>query len=40
MYNLSSAMARQFVEAADEMTQQIHELGPNPLKGLNHQTGA
>jgi len=32
MYNLSSAMARQFVEAAKEMTQQIHDIGPSPLK--------
>ena len=34
MYNLSSAMAGQFVEAAKEMTGQIAALGPNPLRGL------
>jgi len=39
MYNLSSAMARQFVEAVEEMTIQIHDIGPNPLKSQNHQTG-
>ena len=32
MYNLSAAMAKQFVDAVEEMTQQIHEIGPNPLK--------
>ena len=34
MYNLSSAMAGQFVAAAKEMTAQITTLGPNPLRGL------
>jgi F420-non-reducing hydrogenase iron-sulfur subunit len=34
MYNLSSAMAGQFVIAAKEMTEQIATLGPNPLRGL------
>jgi F420-non-reducing hydrogenase iron-sulfur subunit len=33
MYNLSSAMAGQFVSAAKEMTEQITTLGPNPLRG-------
>jgi hypothetical protein len=27
-------MARQFVEAAKEMSQQIIEIGPNPLKEI------
>ena len=31
MFNLSSAMAGQFVEAAQEMTEQVEALGPNPL---------
>ena len=34
MYNLSSAMAGQFVAAAKEMTEQITTLGPNPLRRL------
>jgi coenzyme F420-reducing hydrogenase delta subunit len=34
MFNLSSAMAGQFVTAATEMTQQIEGLGPNPLKRM------
>lgn len=34
MYNLSSAMAGQFAAAAQEMTEQITILGPNPLRGL------
>ena len=32
MFNMSSAMAGQFVEAAVEMTAVITELGPNPLR--------
>jgi len=32
MFNLSSAMANQFVEVAKEMTERITELGPNPLR--------
>jgi coenzyme F420-reducing hydrogenase delta subunit len=32
MYNLSSAMARQFADAATSMTQQVIGLGPNPLR--------
>ncbi len=32
MFNLSSAMAIQFAEAATKMTQQIIELGPSPLR--------
>jgi coenzyme F420-reducing hydrogenase delta subunit len=34
MFNLSSAMASNFVEAAEEMTNQIQNLGSNPLKNL------
>lgn len=32
MFNLSSAMAGGFVEAARQMTDRIVELGPNPLR--------
>ena len=32
MFNLSSAMAGQFVEATKEMTEKIEALGPNPLR--------
>ena len=32
MFNMSSAMAGQFVEAAVEMTATITEIGPNPLR--------
>jgi coenzyme F420-reducing hydrogenase delta subunit len=32
MFNLSAAMAGEFVEAAVAMTDQIHKLGPNPLR--------
>jgi coenzyme F420-reducing hydrogenase delta subunit len=32
MYNMSSAMAVQFAAAAKEMSEQIAELGANPLK--------
>lgn len=32
MYNMSSAMANQFVEATKEMTQKILEIGSNPLR--------
>lgn len=32
MYNLSAAMAGNFVEATKEMTTKIRELGPNPLR--------
>jgi len=31
MFNMSAAMASQFVAAATEMTQQVTNLGPNPL---------
>ena len=32
MFNLSSAMAGQFVDATKEMTEKIEALGPNPLR--------
>jgi F420-non-reducing hydrogenase iron-sulfur subunit len=32
MYNLSAAMAPQFVAAAEEMTENIQSLGKNPLR--------
>jgi F420-non-reducing hydrogenase iron-sulfur subunit len=32
MANLSSAMASEFARVATEFTEQIHQLGPNPLK--------
>jgi len=32
MFNLSAAMAGQFVEITKEMTEKITELGPNPLR--------
>jgi coenzyme F420-reducing hydrogenase delta subunit len=32
MYNLSAAMANEFVTAAKEITEQITKLGPSPLK--------
>jgi coenzyme F420-reducing hydrogenase delta subunit len=35
MYQLSSAMASAFVDAAEEITEQIQELGPNPLRSAN-----
>jgi coenzyme F420-reducing hydrogenase delta subunit len=33
MFNMSSAMAGGFAEAARAMTEQVAELGPNPLRG-------
>jgi F420-non-reducing hydrogenase iron-sulfur subunit len=32
MVNMSSAMAVQFAEAVEDMTEKIRELGPNPLR--------
>ena len=32
MFNLSSAMAGQFVDATKEMAEKIEELGVNPLR--------
>lgn len=34
MFNMSSAMAGQFVAATEEMTEQIKALGPNPLRRM------
>jgi coenzyme F420-reducing hydrogenase delta subunit len=34
MFNLSSAMAGQFAEAATEMTETVIALGPNPLQRM------
>jgi coenzyme F420-reducing hydrogenase delta subunit len=32
MFNMSAAMAGQFVEATNTMCEQVASLGPNPLK--------
>lgn len=32
MFHMSSAMAGAFAQAAEEMTGQIAQLGPNPLR--------
>jgi F420-non-reducing hydrogenase iron-sulfur subunit len=32
MFNMSSAMAGEFAKAATEMSEQITELGPSPLR--------
>jgi coenzyme F420-reducing hydrogenase delta subunit len=37
MFNLSSAMAGQFVTAAMDMTEQVTKLGPNPLRADSEQ---
>ena len=34
MFNMSSAMAAQFVEATKEMADKITDFGPNPLREL------
>ena len=34
MFNMSSAMGQQFAQAANEMTDRITELGPNPLRNI------
>lgn len=34
MFNISSAMAGRFVQAATEMTEHISNLGPNPLRKM------
>jgi len=40
MYNLSSAMAQRFAQAATEMTERIRAMGPNPLRReANESTG-
>ncbi len=32
MFNLSSAMGKQFAETAKNMAEQIQNIGPNPLR--------
>lgn len=32
MFNISSAMAGGFAEAAREMTEQVKKIGPNPIR--------
>jgi coenzyme F420-reducing hydrogenase delta subunit len=34
MFNMSSAMAGEFARVATEMSTQVIELGPSPLRGL------
>ncbi|SHI74188.1 F420-non-reducing hydrogenase subunit D [Desulfofundulus thermosubterraneus DSM 16057] len=38
MYNLSAAMGPRFAEIANEMTERIRRLGPNPLKKQSAET--
>ncbi len=33
MFNMSAAMAASFASTAEEMTERIKTLGPNPLRG-------
>ncbi len=40
MYNLSSGEGPKFVEYANEMSELIHKLGPNPLKLVQKQKKA
>jgi F420-non-reducing hydrogenase iron-sulfur subunit len=40
MFNMSSAMAGQFVEAAEEMAAKVEELGPNPLRDIQGENGS
>lgn len=35
MFNMSAAMAAEFVAAATEMTERIAEMGPNPLRAAS-----
>lgn len=39
MFNMSSAMAGQFVASTGEMTEQIKALGPNPLRRIVDEGG-
>jgi F420-non-reducing hydrogenase iron-sulfur subunit len=39
MFNLSSAMAGHFAQAAAEMAEQIAALGPNPLRNEDRRRG-
>jgi F420-non-reducing hydrogenase iron-sulfur subunit len=36
MFNMSSAMGKQFAQAAMEMTEQVAAIGPSPLRVLSH----
>jgi hypothetical protein len=36
MYNMSSAMAGEFVSATEDMTKRISEIGPNPLRQMEN----
>ena len=36
MFNMSSAMAGEFARVASEMSEQVLNLGPNPLRGLEN----
>ncbi len=36
MFNLSAAMAGQFVDATKEMMEKIREVGPNPLRAAGN----
>jgi coenzyme F420-reducing hydrogenase delta subunit len=41
MFNMSAAMAGEFVAAATQITEQITSLGPNPLRApVNPSTNA
>jgi F420-non-reducing hydrogenase iron-sulfur subunit len=39
MFNMSSAMGRQFAEAATVMAERIQELGPSPIRGEGKKNG-
>lgn len=36
MFNVSAAMAGQFVDATKEMMEKIREVGPNPLRAVGN----
>lgn len=40
MYNLSSSQGPRFAEIANEMTERVRKLGPNPLKSVGKVGGA
>ena len=39
MVNVSAAMGTQFAEMVTEMTEQVRELGPNPLYAIRNTNG-
>lgn len=39
MFNLSSAMAGEFVKIANEMVDLVNRIGPNPLKSVEMKEG-